>query len=179
MVGAGQLARMTHQAAISLGTSLRLLADTAADSAALVAPGVELGDYHSLPDLLAFSETCDVVTFDHVAGLGKGEQVRQAVVVAELDARRHQRGAVGSGVGQQPQRRTEGDRGLVRHPGQLAGTDHAEHRQPDAEPNRKLAAQMPSSRAISMRCTSDVPSPISRILESRQCRATGYSFMKP
>src|SRR5664280_628221 len=65
MVGAGQLARMTHQAAISLGTSLRLLADTAADSAALVAPGVELGDYHSLPDLLAFSETCDVVTFDH------------------------------------------------------------------------------------------------------------------
>ena len=28
MVGAGQLARMTHQAAIALGQSLRLLADT-------------------------------------------------------------------------------------------------------------------------------------------------------
>ena len=37
----------------------------------------------------------------------------------------------------------------------------------------------PNSRAISMRCTSLVPSPISRILESRHIRATGYSFMKP
>ena len=37
----------------------------------------------------------------------------------------------------------------------------------------------PSSRAISMRCTSLVPSPISRIFASRQCRATAYSFMKP
>ena len=37
MVGAGQLARMTHQAAIALGQSLRLLADSADDGAALVA----------------------------------------------------------------------------------------------------------------------------------------------
>ncbi len=37
----------------------------------------------------------------------------------------------------------------------------------------------PNSRAISMRWTSLVPSPISRILESRHMRATGYSFMKP
>src|SRR6476646_3831227 len=36
MVGAGQLARMTHQAAIPLGQSLRVLADTADDGAALV-----------------------------------------------------------------------------------------------------------------------------------------------
>lgn len=38
---------------------------------------------------------------------------------------------------------------------------------------------MPNSRAMSMRCTSEVPSPISRILESRQNLATGNSFMKP
>lgn len=37
----------------------------------------------------------------------------------------------------------------------------------------------PNSLAISIRWTSLVPSPISRILESRHIRATGYSFMKP
>ncbi|MCL2781837.1 MAG: 5-(carboxyamino)imidazole ribonucleotide synthase, partial [Actinomycetia bacterium] len=36
MVGAGQLARMTHQAAISLGQSLRVLAESGADGAAVV-----------------------------------------------------------------------------------------------------------------------------------------------
>ena len=39
MVGAGQLARMTHQAAIALGQSLRILAESPDDGAALVAPG--------------------------------------------------------------------------------------------------------------------------------------------
>jgi 5-(carboxyamino)imidazole ribonucleotide synthase len=65
MVGAGQLARMTHQAAIALGQSLRILADSASDGAALVAADVEVGDYHSLTALQAFAEGCDVVTFDH------------------------------------------------------------------------------------------------------------------
>ncbi len=37
----------------------------------------------------------------------------------------------------------------------------------------------PNSRATSMRCTSLVPSPISRIFASRHMRATGYSFMNP
>ncbi|GAB2481973.1 5-(carboxyamino)imidazole ribonucleotide synthase [Jatrophihabitans fulvus] len=64
MVGAGQLARMTHQAAIPLGQSLRLLADSPDDGAALVAPSVT-GDYRSLDDLRAFAAGCDVVTFDH------------------------------------------------------------------------------------------------------------------
>ena len=64
MVGAGQLARMTHQAAISLGQSLRVLADSADDGAALVA-AVVVGDYRSLEDLRAFAGGCDVVTFDH------------------------------------------------------------------------------------------------------------------
>lgn len=65
MVGAGQLARMTHQAAIPLGQSVKLLADTAADGAALVAHDVEVGSYRSLADLRAFARGCDVVTFDH------------------------------------------------------------------------------------------------------------------
>ncbi len=65
MVGAGQLARMTHQAAIALGQSLRILAESADDGAALVAAGVVVGDYRSLADLRTFVDRCDVITFDH------------------------------------------------------------------------------------------------------------------
>jgi 5-(carboxyamino)imidazole ribonucleotide synthase len=65
MVGAGQLARMTHQAAIGLGQSLRILADSADDGAALVASAVLVGSYRSLADLRAFAVGCDVLTFDH------------------------------------------------------------------------------------------------------------------
>jgi 5-(carboxyamino)imidazole ribonucleotide synthase len=65
MVGGGQLSRMTHQAAISLGLSLRVLADGAHDSAALVATEVALGEHTSLADLQAFAARCEVVTFDH------------------------------------------------------------------------------------------------------------------
>jgi 5-(carboxyamino)imidazole ribonucleotide synthase len=65
MVGAGQLARMTHQAAIALGQSLRVLAETPEDGAALVAADVVVGDYRSLDDLRSFARGCDVVTFDH------------------------------------------------------------------------------------------------------------------
>jgi 5-(carboxyamino)imidazole ribonucleotide synthase len=56
---------MTHQAAIALGQSLRVLAESPADGAALVAADVVLGDYRSLEDLRAFARGCDVVTFDH------------------------------------------------------------------------------------------------------------------
>jgi 5-(carboxyamino)imidazole ribonucleotide synthase len=65
MVGAGQLARMTHQAAIALGQSLRILADTPDDGAALVAADVTVGNYRSLDDLRSFARGCDVLTFDH------------------------------------------------------------------------------------------------------------------
>src|SRR3954452_4078711 len=65
MVGAGQLARMTHQAAIPLGQSLRILADREDDGAALVAADVEVGDYRNLDDLRVFARGCDVITFDH------------------------------------------------------------------------------------------------------------------
>jgi 5-(carboxyamino)imidazole ribonucleotide synthase len=65
MVGAGQLARMTHQAAIGLGLSLRVLADRSTDSAALVVADVVVADYRDLDDLLDFAAGCDVLTFDH------------------------------------------------------------------------------------------------------------------
>ncbi len=65
MVGGGQLARMTHQAAISLGQSLRVLAATPEDGAALVATDVRIGDHTDLAALQAFAKDCDVVTFDH------------------------------------------------------------------------------------------------------------------
>jgi 5-(carboxyamino)imidazole ribonucleotide synthase len=65
MVGAGQLARMTCQAAIGLGVGFRVLAGSAADSAAQVCAGTVTGDYTSRRDLLAFAAECDLVTFDH------------------------------------------------------------------------------------------------------------------
>jgi 5-(carboxyamino)imidazole ribonucleotide synthase len=65
MVGAGQLARMTGQAAVSLGIGFRVLAAAPDESAAQVCAGTELGDYRSLDDLLAFAGRCDVLTFDH------------------------------------------------------------------------------------------------------------------
>jgi 5-(carboxyamino)imidazole ribonucleotide synthase len=65
MVGGGQLARMTAQAAIGLGVGFRVLAESPADSAAQVAAGTRLGDYRSLPDLRDFAAGCDVLTFDH------------------------------------------------------------------------------------------------------------------
>ncbi|HVW81741.1 MAG TPA: 5-(carboxyamino)imidazole ribonucleotide synthase [Mycobacteriales bacterium] len=65
MVGAGQLARMTHQAAIALGLTLRVLADSPQDGAALVTPEVEIGAANDREALERFAKSCDVVTFDH------------------------------------------------------------------------------------------------------------------
>jgi 5-(carboxyamino)imidazole ribonucleotide synthase len=65
MVGGGQLARMTHQAAIALGQSLRVLAADSADSAALVAADVHLGDHRDLAALERLADGATVVTFDH------------------------------------------------------------------------------------------------------------------
>lgn len=65
MVGGGQLARMTHQAAIALGQSLRVLATSPDESAALVAADVELGEHTDRAALLRLATGCDVVTFDH------------------------------------------------------------------------------------------------------------------
>jgi 5-(carboxyamino)imidazole ribonucleotide synthase len=65
MVGAGQLARMTAQAAAGLGVGFRVLTGSLTDSAAQVAAGTVVGDYRSLSDLRAFAAGCDVLTFDH------------------------------------------------------------------------------------------------------------------
>jgi len=65
MIGGGQLARMTCQAAIALGVGFRILADSADDSAAQVWARTQLGDYRSASDLAAFAAGCDVLTFDH------------------------------------------------------------------------------------------------------------------
>jgi 5-(carboxyamino)imidazole ribonucleotide synthase len=65
MVGGGQLARMTHQAAIALGQSLRVLAASADDGAALVAADTLVGDHNDLDALRRLAKGCDVVTFDH------------------------------------------------------------------------------------------------------------------
>jgi 5-(carboxyamino)imidazole ribonucleotide synthase len=65
MVGGGQLARMTQQAAIALGASLRVLAQTPGDSAARVVADVRIGTHTSVEDLRAFAKGCDVVTWDH------------------------------------------------------------------------------------------------------------------
>ena len=65
MVGGGQLARMTHQAAVSLGLSLRVLAESPSDGAALVTGDVDVGAPDDQAALLRFAKGCDVVTFDH------------------------------------------------------------------------------------------------------------------
>jgi 5-(carboxyamino)imidazole ribonucleotide synthase len=65
MVGGGQLARMTHEAAIALGLSLRVLAEAPTDGAAKVTPHVDVGAPDDQPALLRFAKGCDIVTFDH------------------------------------------------------------------------------------------------------------------
>jgi 5-(carboxyamino)imidazole ribonucleotide synthase len=65
MVGGGQLARMTHQAAVALGQSLRILATGPDDGAALVAADVHFGQPDDLEALRRFAKGCDVMTFDH------------------------------------------------------------------------------------------------------------------
>ncbi len=65
VVGGGQLARMMQQPAVALGVRLRLLADSAEDSAAQVIPDTVIGDYRDLDTLRSFARGCAVVTFDH------------------------------------------------------------------------------------------------------------------
>jgi 5-(carboxyamino)imidazole ribonucleotide synthase len=65
MVGGGQLARMTHQAAIALGLTLRVLATAADEPAAQVTPDVVIGSHTDLEDLRRVAAGADVLTFDH------------------------------------------------------------------------------------------------------------------
>jgi 5-(carboxyamino)imidazole ribonucleotide synthase len=65
MVGGGQLARMTAAAAVGLGATFRVLAESPTESAALVSRNVAIGSHASLPDMSSFATGCDVITFDH------------------------------------------------------------------------------------------------------------------
>ncbi|WP_082946941.1 5-(carboxyamino)imidazole ribonucleotide synthase [Mycobacterium sp. ACS4054] len=65
MVGGGQLARMTHQAAIALGQTLRVLATAPDESAAQVTPDVVIGSHADLEDLRRVAAGATVLTFDH------------------------------------------------------------------------------------------------------------------
>lgn len=65
MVGGGQLARMTHQAAIALGQTLRVLAVSAQDPAAQVSPDVVLGSHTDLAALRRAAAGAAALTFDH------------------------------------------------------------------------------------------------------------------
>lgn len=65
MVGGGQLARMTHQAAIALGQTLRVLATAPDESAAQVTPEVFIGSHTDLEDLRRVAVGAHVLTFDH------------------------------------------------------------------------------------------------------------------
>lgn len=65
MVGAGQLARMTAQAAIPLDIDVLLLAASADDGATQVAPHVIVGSPDDEGALFELASRSDVVTFDH------------------------------------------------------------------------------------------------------------------
>ncbi|MGW0017783.1 5-(carboxyamino)imidazole ribonucleotide synthase [Rhodococcus sp. NPDC003382] len=65
MIGGGQLARMTHQAAIALGQTLRVLAGSADEPAARVSPDVVLGSHNDLEALRSAAIGAHALTFDH------------------------------------------------------------------------------------------------------------------
>lgn len=65
MVGGGQLARMTHQAAVALGQSLRVLAVDHGDPAAQVTPDVVLGEHTDIDALRRVADGATALTFDH------------------------------------------------------------------------------------------------------------------
>ena len=65
MIGGGQLARMTAEAATALGVGFRVLAERADDPAAQVVRDTRIGSHLDPQAVLEFADGCDVVTFDH------------------------------------------------------------------------------------------------------------------
>lgn len=63
VIGGGQLARMMHPAAITLGIQLKVLSETEGSSAH--AATTMVGDYKDLNTIRKFASTVDVITFDH------------------------------------------------------------------------------------------------------------------
>lgn len=84
MVGGGQLARMTHQAAIELGQTLRVLAASPEDPAAQVTPDVVIGEHTDIDALRRAAAGASALTFDHehVPTALLDELVREGVNVA-------------------------------------------------------------------------------------------------
>ncbi len=65
MIGGGQLARMTAEAATALGIGFRVLAASSQDPAALVVNDLHIGAHDDPDAVLTFADGCDVITFDH------------------------------------------------------------------------------------------------------------------
>ena len=65
MIGAGPLARMTHQAAIDYGIVFHVLATSPHDPAVTAGAAFTIGHYNSYSDLLVAATQGDVVTFEH------------------------------------------------------------------------------------------------------------------
>jgi 5-(carboxyamino)imidazole ribonucleotide synthase len=95
MVGGGQLARMTHQAAIALGQSLRVLA-VAPTTAPRSSPPTPTRQHTDLDALRRFAKGCDVVTFDHEHV--PGDQIRALQATARRSSERR-RAALRPGQG--------------------------------------------------------------------------------
>jgi 5-(carboxyamino)imidazole ribonucleotide synthase len=77
VIGGGQLARMMIPPAVAMGIELRVLAETAGESAALAVTTV--GNFRDVRRVLDFAEGLDVLTFDH-------EHVPQDVIAAVVAA---------------------------------------------------------------------------------------------
>ncbi len=65
MIGGGQLARMSQEAALALGIGLRVLAGGPGEAAARGGGDIRWGAHDDTAAVLEFAAGCDVVTFDH------------------------------------------------------------------------------------------------------------------
>ena len=65
VLGAGQLARMMHESAISLGIAFRVFANDENESAAQVCADKTLGNLQDIEFVLKFARSVDVITLDH------------------------------------------------------------------------------------------------------------------
>ena len=79
MIGGGQLARMSQEAALALGVGLRVLAAGPTESAARAGGDIRWGAHDDPDAVAAFAVGCDVVTFDH-------EHVPAPILAALVDA---------------------------------------------------------------------------------------------
>ncbi len=77
VIGGGQLARMMIPPAVALGIELRVLAESAGESASLAV--TTIGDFRDAAQVLEFAAGVDVLTFDH-------EHVPQEVIAAVVAA---------------------------------------------------------------------------------------------